>query len=193
MRKSPLLSIVVFCGAIAASSPFAADININGLANTCNSCHGMGGFSVGLANPSIGGQSADYLNKVMLEQRKGDRYSSVMGRLLKNYTDEEIAALADYYSKQEWIAATQEKELRLVMRGKRVHNMVCKKCHGAKDNKAKDESLRLAGQWAGYIQIVLNRYADPKYKRPSDEMAEAVNSLTPEDIEAVAHFVASNK
>ncbi|MBI4741262.1 MAG: hypothetical protein HY777_06900 [Betaproteobacteria bacterium] len=193
MRKSPLLSIVAFCGVVAASSPFAAEINIVGLANTCNSCHGMDGFSAGQANPSIGGQSADYLNKVMREQRSGERYSSVMGRLLKSYTDEEIAALADHYSRQEWRAAVQERQLRLSLRGKRVHNMVCKKCHGAKDNKAKDETIRLGGQWAGYIQAVLNRYVDPKYQRPSDEMAEAVNSLSPEDIEAVSHFVASNK
>lgn len=193
MRKSPLLSIMVFCGIVAATPSLAADININGLANTCNSCHGIGGYSVGPANPSIGGQSADYLKKVMMEQKKGERYSSLMGRLLKVYSEEEITALADYYAAQEWLPATQENDPALGIRGRRVHNAVCKKCHGAKADKMNGESLRMAGQYAAYIRLTLQKYQDEKFRKPAQDMADAVESLSPEDIEAVSHYLASRK
>lgn len=193
MRKSPLLSIMAFCGIVSAMPSLAADININGLANTCNSCHGIGGFSVGPANPSIGGQSADYLKKVMLEQKSGERYSSLMGRLLKVYSEAEISALADYYAAQDWTPAIQDTDAGLAIKGRRVHNAVCKKCHGPKGDKMNGEPLRMAGQYAAYIRLMVQKYQDEKYKKPAQDMADAVESLTPEDIEAVAHYLASRK
>lgn len=193
MRKSPLLSIMVLCGALTTGSSLAADININGLAATCNSCHGIGGFSVGPANPSIGGQSADYLKKVMLEQKSGERYSSLMGRLLKVYSEAEITALADYYAAQDWQQAIQENDAALAIKGRRVHNAVCKKCHGTKGDKMNGEPLRMGGQYAAYIRLTLEKYQDAKYKKPAQDMADAVESLSPEDIQAVAHYLASKK
>jgi sulfide dehydrogenase cytochrome subunit len=43
---------------------------------------------------SIAGQTEGYLFAVMDEWRKGERFSTVMGRLLAGYTEEQIKALA---------------------------------------------------------------------------------------------------
>ena len=116
-----------------------------------------------------------------------------MGRLLKVYSEEEISALADYYAGQEWQRAVQENDPALGIKGRRVHNMVCKKCHGAKADKMNGEPLRMAGQYAAYIRLMVQKYQDAKYKKPAQDMADAVESLSPEDIEAVAHYLASRK
>ncbi len=67
------------------------------LANTCFSCHGTGGHSAG-AMPSIAGKSADYIVDTLKRFRSGDKASTVMVRIAKGFTDEEIEALATYFS-----------------------------------------------------------------------------------------------
>jgi len=67
------------------------------LANTCFSCHGTDGHSSG-AMPSIGGKSADYIIDALHRFRDGSKHSTVMTRIAKGFTDEEIEMLAAYFS-----------------------------------------------------------------------------------------------
>jgi cytochrome subunit of sulfide dehydrogenase len=68
------------------------------LANNCSTCHGPDGHSPG-AIPSIAGKSADYIATAMRDFRAGTRPGTVMNRHAKGYSDEDIQALADYFSK----------------------------------------------------------------------------------------------
>lgn len=67
------------------------------LANTCFSCHGTDGHSAG-AMPSIAGKSADYIIETLKRFRDGTKTATVMNRIAKGFTDEEIEALASYFS-----------------------------------------------------------------------------------------------
>jgi cytochrome c553 len=67
------------------------------LANTCFSCHGPDGKSAG-AMPWIAGKSADYIAKVMIDFKTGAVESTVMQRIAKGFSDDEIKALAQYFS-----------------------------------------------------------------------------------------------
>jgi cytochrome subunit of sulfide dehydrogenase len=69
------------------------------LANTCFSCHGTDGHSAG-AMPSIDGKSASYISDTLKRFRDGSKQSTVMTRIAKGFTDEEIEALASYFSGQ---------------------------------------------------------------------------------------------
>lgn len=180
--------------AVAAGSSWAGG-NVAGLANTCNSCHGIAGASAGPAIPSLGGLNRDYLNRVMLEQKKGERFSTIMGRLLKSYSDEEIGALADYFAGQEWTSVALETDWSQAGRGRQVLRQACKRCHGARGDKNTDEVPRLSGQWPGYLKLETLKYVDPAFtaKKPSQDMAEAVSHLTDEDVAAVAHFLGVRK
>jgi cytochrome c553 len=84
-------ALVLFVGPVgtAADSPSAAV-----LANTCFSCHGPDGKSAG-AMPTLAGKSRDYLSQTMMEFRSGERESTVMARIMKGFSNEEIKALAD--------------------------------------------------------------------------------------------------
>jgi sulfide dehydrogenase cytochrome subunit len=98
--RSATLALVAG-GAAAAMAPAQADERRGAiLANTCFSCHGTGGHSSG-AMPSIDGKSADYIVDTLKRFRSGDKESTVMVRIAKGFTDEEIEALATYFSAAE--------------------------------------------------------------------------------------------
>ncbi len=66
------------------------------LALSCASCHGTDGESVGIM-PGFHGKSASYLQTALMEFKNDERYSTVMGRHAKGYTDEEITLIAEYF------------------------------------------------------------------------------------------------
>jgi len=67
------------------------------LGDACTSCHGVDGQSQGSV-PSIGGvDKATLLSALMtFKADKGD--PTIMNRIVRGYTDAELAALADYFS-----------------------------------------------------------------------------------------------
>jgi len=77
---------------------FAAD-NAEGarLANACTSCHGLDGRSVGAA-PVLAGQGEEDLLVKLKAFKDGTAYATIMNRLARGYTDEELAALAAYFA-----------------------------------------------------------------------------------------------
>lgn len=64
---------------------------------TCNGCHGPDGVSQG-SIPSIKGLPADHLEKSMLDFKSGARPATIMGRIAKGYTDEQLKAVAKYFA-----------------------------------------------------------------------------------------------
>ncbi len=67
------------------------------LANTCFSCHGTDGASVG-AMPSIKGKPADFIETQLTAFREGKKQGTVMNRIAKGFTDDEIKALSRYFA-----------------------------------------------------------------------------------------------
>ena len=191
MRLTRLVSAAIL--AMASVSAQGADINVTGLAITCNNCHGLHGVSAGGAMPSIGGQPAGYLKMVLKQYKDGSRYNTAMGRLVKGYTEEELAALGDYYAKQPWVMAGEKADDALVLKGKTLHGQKCLGCHGVKGEMAHDGMPRIAGQSAGFIATELEKYLDPKFNMPGKVMEFAVKGLSAEDVKALAAFYASQK
>lgn len=66
------------------------------LSYTCAGCHGTDGVSPG-SIPSIACKSADSIEKSLKEYRDGKRFSTVMGRHVKGYTDQEIQLIAGFF------------------------------------------------------------------------------------------------
>lgn len=82
-------------GAFAQSAPADA---VRYLAANCANCHGTLGKSVG-SMPSLAGQPAPYISEQMRAFRDGKRPATIMHQLAKGYTDEQIDALAGYFSR----------------------------------------------------------------------------------------------
>lgn len=87
----------VIAGQAGAAPPDDPDIAV--LAGSCASCHGPDGQSPGDI-PSIAGRSATELRERMLGFRDGtsDAQATVMPRLMRGYSPEDIDRLAAYFA-----------------------------------------------------------------------------------------------
>ena len=186
MRKTiaPLLAAV---GLATAGQALAVD-NIEGLARACNNCHGTGGVSVGYSMPSIAGLSETYLKHIMMEWKSGERASANMTRLIKGYTDDEIAALATYFSKLPWTPRPQPVGADLMAKGKEVTER-CETCHGVTGGQPDDKDTpMLAGQWAKYLELELMKYRDEGFQMTHKKMTKNARKMEEGDVATAAKY-----
>lgn len=82
--------------AVGLGGPAAAEMERGEiLALSCMGCHGTEGKSPG-SMPALNGKSEGYIAEAMLAFRNDDRPATVMNRLAKGYSEDEIEALAAY-------------------------------------------------------------------------------------------------
>ncbi|WP_455223287.1 c-type cytochrome [Kaarinaea lacus] len=128
------------------------------LAYTCAGCHGTNGSSVGPASPTIAGMSADYFIETMLAYKNATRPSTIMTRIAKGYTDEEIQLMADFFSNQPIVRQSQNYDSKKARRGKKLHKKYCNKCHEEGGKLAEDDAGILAGQWSPFLRFTLTDF-----------------------------------
>ncbi|MCK5813039.1 MAG: cytochrome c4 [Cocleimonas sp.] len=167
------------------------------LADTCTGCHGFDGNSKGPATPSIAGFSAEYLTEVMKAYKSGDASSTIMGRIMKGYSDEELAQVAEVYAKKKPVSAPGQKfDEALVKKGKKLHDKYCEKCHAEGGTSAEDDSGLLAGQWTPYLQATMADFAAGTREMPK-KMKKKVKKLTKKEgadgMTALFSYYASQK
>lgn len=64
----------------------------------CLACHGSNGVGITPDYPTIAGQHRDYIMRALTDYKKGGRKNPVMAGMAANLTQEDIEALASYYS-----------------------------------------------------------------------------------------------
>lgn len=100
-RTSRFAAIIItsalanFTTAQTPTSPHLA----RNLAAQCANCHGTNGKSVAEV-PSLAGQPASVLVQKMKDYRDGKLPASIMHQLAKGYSDEQVALMAAYFSRQ---------------------------------------------------------------------------------------------
>ena len=98
----PLLVAALASGAVLAVPALAQGIDPNlgrNLAAACANCHGTNGVSQP-GMPNLAGQQRAYLVQQMQDFRAGKRAATIMHQIAKGYSDEQIDALAAYFSAQ---------------------------------------------------------------------------------------------
>src|ERR1700678_4133412 len=88
---------VLLLAIMPGSFACAAELNAEGLADACTSCHGVGGRSQGFI-PSIAGVSKATLLQELKAFRAQTAQATIMNRIARTYSDSELEALADYFS-----------------------------------------------------------------------------------------------
>lgn len=89
-------TLTLIATVLLASQAAVAGAQGDTIAYTCNGCHGTDGVSKG-AVPTLKGMPADYHAKTLMDFKADKRPSTIMGRIAKGYSDEEINAVAKYY------------------------------------------------------------------------------------------------
>ena len=112
--QTPLAAVALAMSAtmpLSASAQSVMDASI--LAGSCFNCHGTDGRSNG-AIPSIAGRPQLALKNQMLAFKSDQppAGTTVMTRIAKGYTDQEIDALALYFSQIKQQAAVSQKDLK---------------------------------------------------------------------------------
>lgn len=204
-------SIIRFTFAVlliaASSNVVMAQENEDGrrYGNFCSSCHGTAGAAVGDAIPSIGGQHKDFLITSMLEMKSAvvdgkeqapKRYSTLMQIFFKGYSEDEIKAMADWYSSRPWVPTNYPLNQDLVNKGKASANLeTCTSCHGTNGNNIDDTGIpRIGGQTPIYLYHALLEYKNGK--RNADGRAsemDVVKDISDEELRALAEYFSSLK
>lgn len=99
------LALYGFAGAVMAAEsgedkPSGSDW-VSQATQTCASCHGKNGVAQTENFPTLAGQYQDYLLHSMKAYRDGERENAIMSGQVQGMTDDQLKALARYYSKQD--------------------------------------------------------------------------------------------
>ena len=98
-RSASLVAALLLCTFAATAQTAAAPLALRALAATCSNCHGTEGRPVeGEAMPRLAGQAREALAGSLRAFRDGSRPATVMHQIAKGYSNEEIDALAAYFS-----------------------------------------------------------------------------------------------
>lgn len=171
---------------LAGSAMAVGDIEI--LARTCNNCHGYNGVSAGTSMPSIGGLPRAYLAKVMKEWKYDKRVAATMNRIVKGLSDDEIDALARYFSKKRWVPVPQKTSAATYAKGKATITENCEDCHGATGSDPDEDAPPIHGQWAEYMALELEKYRETEFDMPHRKMKKTIRKLKPGEIHPVAEY-----
>ncbi len=195
---SRLIKVTAFAAGLisfAISSASAADVlsgaSTEALILPCAGCHGNNGISKGPAIPTIAGFKKKYFVKTMKKFKDGERNSTIMSRIAKGYSDDEIEQMGKYYEKLPFVKATQKFDAALAKKGAAFHEELCESCHKEQGQKPKKKGL-LAGQWSPYIRQELHNFFSEK-RDMSRLMGKRMKKLGKENLEAMVNFYASVK
>jgi sulfide dehydrogenase cytochrome subunit len=96
MKKTfTLTALVLAMSASGAALAGGADGRTLGV--TCAGCHGTDGVSKGSA-PSLKGLPAPVVEQAMLDFKNDKRPATIMNRIAKGYTDDEIKRMAEWFA-----------------------------------------------------------------------------------------------
>ena len=205
-------NILILCLVLCVSSPvLAANISGESIAKqgngkgavACIACHGQHGEGNASAGyPYLAGLPADYLQSQLHAFSNGDRNNAVMKPIAGKLSDDEIAAVANYYAslsppEMSGSAAdntsSHSRGASLTTSGKWESGVpACFQCHGEQGQGIAPHFPPIAGQSYTYIKNQLQDWQSGKRQNdPLGLMQAVAKALDPQDIEAVAHYLSA--
>jgi cytochrome c553 len=191
MRSCSLLSAVAMLLPLVGPAN-AADESIKEKAAQCTPCHGETGISQTENTPSLAGQPDLYLQWQLVFFRSGSRKNEIMQPMAEQLSNEDVRNLGAYFaSLSQPKASTPDDNPDLSKKGAQAAaGRGCASCHT--DTFAGTKAVaRLAGQREDYLIKALHDYkSNLRVGGGVAAMADVAYSLSDEEIEALAHFLA---
>jgi sulfide dehydrogenase cytochrome subunit len=111
--------------------------------------------------------NGEYFVELMQGYKEDEIYGTIMNRLAKGYTNEEIALMATFFAGQEFKPADQKFDESLVEQGLKLHDKYCEKCHSEGGKILEDEEYYiLAGQWTPYLSNAIADFREERREMP---------------------------
>jgi cytochrome c553 len=191
MRFCSMLSAAAMLAALAGPAN-AADESVREKAVQCAACHGETGISQTENTPSLAGQPDLYLQWQLVFFRSGSRKSEVMQPTAEQLSNEDVRDLGAYLaSLPPPKASAPDDNPDLSKKGAQAAaGRRCASCHT--DTFAGTKAVaRLAGQREDYLTKALHDYkSNLRVGGGVAAMADVAYSLSDEEIEALAHYLA---
>lgn len=157
-------------------------------AATCIGCHGADGISPNDTWPSLAGQNAAYLERILAAYKSGDQMDVVMTPLAQALSSADIQNLATYYANLSCKTAVGGKAVGDVIAGKALAKN-CRACHGETGVGSNPAWPNLAGQKPGYLVNVLKAFKAGLRKDPM--MAGVSRGLSDTNIADLSAYYAA--
>lgn len=164
----------------------------------CSKCHGFNGVSISPLFPILAAQQASYIEmelQLFRQRARSDPHArAFMWGIARALNDDQIEALAQYFSSQPRVSARTSKHPALAEKGRLIYEngvperniLGCIGCHG-RNAEGIHTFPRLAGQHRDYLVIQLEQFTGER--RESEIMHRFTQSMTEEEIAAVAEYL----
>ena len=190
--------------ALSAAMPvYAQDSAAGGkkAAEVCAACHGPDGNSSQGIYPSLAGQTARYIYLQLKDFNEGRRSDSLMTPVAKTLTKDDMLNVAAYFAAQELRPTDFNADpargtgpaglVTAILKGStKAAETLCTMCHGT-GFLGQNEVPRLAGQQHDYIVKQLKDFKERKRTNDAGNMAAVSKTLSEEDIENLAAYLAN--
>lgn len=193
MKNKKLVLSALVLGSLALSGTVFATPSGEMLANTCAGCHGTNGNTQGPATPGIAGMASEYFVETMKGYADGSRKGTIMNRIAKGYTEDEINAMAKYFAAQKYRPLPQKADPKLASVGRQLHNKSCEKCH-EKGGRVSEDGGIIAGQPMTYLQWSIEDFTSGNREMPKKmkaKMEEVHKAKGDEGYKALVNFYGS--
>ncbi len=159
-------------------------------AAVCVACHGPNGNSSMPNTPSLAGQNARYIYLQLRDFQEGRRQNAMMSPMAANLTRDEMRALATYFSEQKLSNKNFRADPEKVKLGlAKAEETLCAMCHLG-EFRGQNEIPKVAGQNYDYIVKTLLDFKAKSRTNDAGNMTSVANTLSPTDIENLAHYIA---
>jgi len=189
----PLLAAIAALGALASASPAGAGPDISEKAQACMACHGAGGNSAMPEVPILAGQTSRYIYLQLRDFKEGRRKNELMSPMAKDLSKEEMLALGDYFAAQKRTGQNERGDATRVDAGNKIADAaLCTMCHLG-GFAGQNEVPKVAGQHYSYVKKQLMAFKYKERTNDAGNMQAVVRTMSDEDLEALAAYVATLK
>jgi cytochrome c553 len=160
-------------------------------AEVCAACHGADGNSTISQYPVLAGQTARYIYLQLKDFKEGRRKDPDMDLMAANLSREDMLDLAEYFAAQKPKPIAFKPDAARVARGKKkADEVLCTMCHLG-GLSGQNEIPRVAGQHPEYVIKQLKAFKARTRTNDAGSMTAVAQTITEQDIEDLAHYIAS--
>lgn len=185
----------LFAGAwLVAAQAIAADVEAGrAKAEVCVACHGPNGNAVLPGVPSLAAQPAMHTFLQLVQFREKRRRDPQMSPFAEKLTDRDMQDIGAYFAAQKAAPSSFAVDANKAATGRKLLELHhCGSCH-MPDLSGQNQIPRLAGQNVEYLVKQMRGLKDGSRRDIDGTMASAAQALSEQDIDNLAHYLASVK
>jgi cytochrome c553 len=159
-------------------------------AEACVACHGPNGNSTDPQYPILAGQSWRYIYIELKDFKEGRRKDPVMSAMVADLTRDEMIELGNWFAAQKQAPNGFKADAAKIAAGsKKTDEVLCPMCHLG-GFSGQNEIPRVAGQHYAYIVKQLNDFKARIRTNDAGNMTSVAGTLSSQDIDNLAHYIA---